>query len=141
MGRFWKVVSIRAASGWPKLARSGFSGYIIAVPKTLPKNPSQDRPLLLRRHGSGAFAPTRVPPFELVLGTDVADGAGRRRCRAGTARTGEALPASLITCRDPVNVPATRAAEGSSHYQIVANARKRTRTDNGNIDAHSPTSS
>src|SRR2546423_1308254 len=52
MGRFWKVVSIRAASGWPKLACSGFSGCIIAVPKTLPKNPSQDCLLLLRRHAS-----------------------------------------------------------------------------------------
>src|SRR5260221_391220 len=52
MGRFWKVVSIRVASGWPKLACSGFSGCIIAVPKTLPKNPSQDRLLLLRRHAS-----------------------------------------------------------------------------------------
>ena len=52
MGRFWKVVSIRAASGWPKLACSGFSGCIIAVPKTLPKNASQDRLLLLRRHAS-----------------------------------------------------------------------------------------
>src|SRR5438046_105509 len=52
MGRFWKVVSIRAASDWPKLACSGFSGCIIAVPKTLPKNPCQDRLLLLRRHAS-----------------------------------------------------------------------------------------